>query len=151
MQSSGGSPMTQTSSVIPRAAVSAAIFRGGEVLLVRRARNPAKDLWSLPGGHIEPGETALAAIQRELMEEAGLTANIGGVAGIRDVIHRNDSMELLLHRVIIVFFGSWMSGGAEAGDDAAELAWLAPDAIARLAATDGLTEIVAAAQGRLWA
>jgi ADP-ribose pyrophosphatase YjhB (NUDIX family) len=131
---------------MPRPAVSAAIFRGGEVLLVRRAKEPAAGLWSLPGGHIEPGETALEAIARELMEEAGLAARIGGVAGIRDVIHRNDRMELLFHRVIIVFFGSWISGDTEAGDDAAELAWIAPDTLFRLATTEGLAESIAAAQ-----
>ena len=46
----------------PRAAASAAIFRGQEVLLVRRGKGgPLAGLWSLPGGHIEPGEPARAA------------------------------------------------------------------------------------------
>src|SRR5262245_57836464 len=54
---------------VPQAAVSAAIFRDREILLVKRGRFPAKGLWSLPGGHIELGEHAIDAIRRELAEE----------------------------------------------------------------------------------
>ncbi len=41
----------------PYLAVSAAIFRGGKVLIVRRGRAPAKGLYTLPGGAVELGET----------------------------------------------------------------------------------------------
>ena len=75
-----------SSEIIPRAAVSGAIFQGERVLLVRRARPPALGLWSLPGGHIEPGETAADALLRELMEETGVKGRLGGVADAVDVI-----------------------------------------------------------------
>ena len=53
----------------PYLAVSAAIFRDGRVLIVRRARPPANGLYTLPGGGVEVGETFCGALKRELMEE----------------------------------------------------------------------------------
>ena len=135
--------------VVARAAVSAAIFREGRVLLVKRRRPPFADLWSLPGGHIEPGETAIAAVHRELCEETGIAARIVEIAGLVDVIHRNDSGVLIFHRVVIVFCGDWLSGEAGAGDDAASAGWFDPGALAGLAATEGLTEIIQSAKMRL--
>jgi 8-oxo-dGTP diphosphatase len=135
--------------VAPRACVSAAIFREGRVLLVKRRHAPAAGVWSLPGGHIEPGETALDAVHRELQEETAITARIAEIAGLRDVIHRNDSGELIFHRVIIVFCGDWLSGEPEAGDDAAAAGWYDPGALGELATTEGLAEIVRRAKSKL--
>jgi len=134
--------------IVPRAAVSAAIFREGRVLLVKRRRPPSAELWSLPGGHIEPGETALDAVHRELREETAVTARIAEIAGVVDVIHRNDSGELLFHRVVIVFCGEWLSGEPEAGDDAAAAAWYNLLALEGLATTKGLSGIVRGAAAK---
>jgi ADP-ribose pyrophosphatase YjhB (NUDIX family) len=43
----------------PYLAVSAAIIRDGKVLVVRRARNPAVGIYTLPGGGVETGETLI--------------------------------------------------------------------------------------------
>ena len=45
---------------------------GERLLLVRRATDPYRGAWCLPGGHVDPNETASAAIRREVEEEAGL-------------------------------------------------------------------------------
>lgn len=134
---------------IPRAAVSAAIFRDGRLLLVRRGRAPASGLWSLPGGHIEPGEAALDAAARELREETGIQARLLGVAGVKDVVHRNDSGGVLFHRVILVFYGIWLAGEVKAGSDAEAAVWYEPSQIAQLALTEGLEALIEAATDRL--
>ncbi|MFD0078994.1 NUDIX domain-containing protein [Streptomyces sp. NPDC127166] len=46
----------------------------GYVLLIERGWDPHKGQWALPGGHVDPGETSLAAAVRELAEEAGVYA-----------------------------------------------------------------------------
>ena len=56
----------------PYLAVSAAIFRNGQVLIVRRARPPAHGLYTLPGGGVELGETLEEAVIREVREETSL-------------------------------------------------------------------------------
>ena len=56
-------------------AASVALVRDGCVLLIQRAREPLARLWTLPGGRLEPGETAEAAAVREVAEELGLAAS----------------------------------------------------------------------------
>ena len=88
----------------PRCGASAAIFREGAVLLIERAKGALKGRWSLPGGHIEPGETAQAAAVREVREETGVEADIQGLVDIHDVILRADGRHaarpLSHHRIL---------------------------------------------------
>lgn len=128
--------------VMPRAAVSAAVFHEGRILLVKRGRPPAAGLWSLPGGHIEPGEFALTAIERELREETGIGAILFGVSGIKDVVHQTDRGVVLFHRVIIVFYGVWQAGDANAGSDAAAVVWQDTKTLQSLPLTEGLVKTV---------
>jgi 8-oxo-dGTP diphosphatase len=139
----------ETSDAIPCAAVSAAIFRDGRLLLVQRTRPPSAGLWSFPGGHIEPGEAAIDAARREVLEETGIEARLAGIAGIKDVVHRNDSGGVLFHRVIIVFWGVWVAGEAQAGSDAGAAVWYEAGEIAQLALTEGLEALIDAATERL--
>jgi ADP-ribose pyrophosphatase YjhB (NUDIX family) len=138
-----------SSQVIPRAAVSGAIFRDGEVLLVQRGRPPAMGLWSLPGGHIEAGETAAQAIVRELMEETGVTARLIGVTDAVDVIRRDESGTAIFHRVIVVFYGVWLAGEAVAASDVAAVRWCAPGQVGALGTTPGLAGVIEGARRRL--
>lgn len=50
----------------------AVLFRGNQVLMVKRGNYPGKGLWALPGGFLEPNETLEAAALRELEEETSL-------------------------------------------------------------------------------
>ena len=72
----------------PRCGTSAAIFRRREVLLIERAKGPLKGLWSLPGGHIEAGEPARMAALREVREETGVAAVLGGLVDVHEVLRR---------------------------------------------------------------
>ena len=63
---------------LPKQVVAALIVRGEEVLCCQRTKYQALPLrWEFPGGKIEAGEEAPAALQRELDEELGIHAQIG--------------------------------------------------------------------------
>lgn len=126
----------------PRCGASAAIFRGGEVLLIQRGKGAFTGLWSFPGGHVEPGETARGAARREVMEETGVDASIRGVLDVHDVILRDDAQVLKTHYVISVFWGLWNSGEPVAASDSRAAAFFPLDKIAGVPMTEGMTDFI---------
>jgi len=129
----------------PFLAVSATIHRDGRILLVRRARAPGRDLFSLPGGVVEAGETLAEAVTREVLEETGLTVEPVQLAGHREVILRDADGRVERHFVILSFACRWRAGEAGLSDEVAETRWVAPDELADLKTTNGLAEIITAA------
>ena len=129
----------------PFLAVSAAIVRSGQVLLVRRARPPADGLFSLPGGVVEIGETLREALIREVREETSLSVEPVALAGFRESIQRDRESRIERHFVILPFAARWLAGEAVLNEELSEARWLEPQAIAGLPTTPGLAEIVAAA------
>ncbi len=129
----------------PFLAVSAAIFRDGRVLIVRRAQSPANDLYTLPGGVVELGETLIEAVMREVREETSLEIEPHGLAGYRQLIARDASGRIERHFVILPFAARWLAGEIALNDELAEGRWLEPDALSGLKTTEGLADIVAAA------
>ncbi|MDQ0506989.1 NUDIX hydrolase [Xanthobacter agilis] len=132
----------------PILAASAAVFRGPLVLLARRGTapgTPGAGLWSLPGGRVEPGETLADAARREVREEVGVDADLVAVAAARDIIRRDVEGRLTAHFVVIAYAARWRSGEPRTSDEAPEVGWFHPADVARLAGTQGLAEVVAAA------
>ena len=127
----------------PQLAVSAAIFRASNILLVRRARFPAKGFYSLPGGRVEFGETLHAALNREVAEETGLKIEIIGLAGWREVVPGADGGG---HYLIMSFAARWTDGEVTLNDELDDFRWLAPDEIGELKLTVGLTEVIQSAR-----
>ena len=132
----------------PYLAVSAAIFRGGRVLIVRRAQPPAHGLYTLPGGGVELGETLADAAVREVREETGLEIEPLALAGYRQVIARDDAGRIERHFVILPFAARWIAGDVSLNEELAEAHWLAPSELSGLKTTEGLADIVAAAWER---
>jgi 8-oxo-dGTP diphosphatase len=115
-------------------AVGGIAVRGGALLLVRRAKQPARGLWSLPGGRVEGGEYLTDAVAREMREETGLSATARGLAGIFEVPGSP-------HYVVLDFFVE-IEGGEEPapGGDVSEARWVPFDDVLSLEATPRLVE-----------
>jgi ADP-ribose pyrophosphatase YjhB (NUDIX family) len=125
------------------------IFRGDSVLLVERGKGAPAGIWSLPGGHIEPGERAMEAARREVLEETGLDVTIIGLADVRDVLLRDQTGQLHAHYVLAVFYGRAGDGEPHAGTDARNAAFVPSSAIAGLTLTPGVREVIAKARDLL--
>jgi 8-oxo-dGTP diphosphatase len=130
----------------PQLAVSAAIFRDGKTLLVRRARSPAKGLYSLPGGRVEFGETLHAALHREVDEETALKIEIVGLAGWREVVPGTSGGG---HYLIMSFAARWVAGEPDLNDENDDFKWLDPDRLGDLKTTGGLQEVIQSARALL--
>ena len=133
----------------PYLAVSAAIFRDGKVLIVRRARPPANGLYTLPGGGVELGETLEEAVIREVKEETALDVEPVALAGYRQAISRDTQGGVERHFVILPFAARWIAGEVALNEELGEALWLEPAELIALQTTEGLAFIVNAAAERL--
>ena len=133
----------------PYLAVSAAIFRDGRILIVRRARPPAHGIYTLPGGGVELGETLEEAVTREVREETALEIAPVALAGYRQAIARDAKGDIERHFVILPFAARWIAGEVALNEELAEAHWLLPGELAGLTTTEGLAQIVTAAAERI--
>lgn len=122
----------------PAKAVSVALLREGRILLVRRARAPAKGLYAFPGGRVEPGESLEEAALRELLEETGLTA--GALSPLR-TLHIPAEGAAGRSYDLTVFVATDATGPLAAADDAEDAAFHPLAALADLPLTDSTREI----------
>jgi 8-oxo-dGTP diphosphatase len=81
--------------------VAALIVRDDKILICQRTKDQPMALkWEFPGGKIEPGEEAIAALRRELDEELGISAKIENeVATIEHRYKKGGAVELHFYRV----------------------------------------------------
>jgi 8-oxo-dGTP diphosphatase len=129
----------------PYLAVSAAIFRAGRVLIVRRGTPPLQGIYTLPGGGVELGETLEEAVVREVREETGLAIEPLALAGYREVIVRDAAGKIERHFVILPFAARYLAGEIALNAELAEAKWLLPEELSGLKTTEGLAEIIVAA------
>lgn len=120
-------------------AVSVALLRAGEVLLVRRGRAPSRGLYAFPGGRIEPGETVEEAARRELIEETGLAA--GDLAVLAEVAIKGERDDHPVHYRLTVLTGTWVGGEAVAADDAEAAGWYGLEELEKLPITVSVLEL----------
>jgi 8-oxo-dGTP diphosphatase len=108
----------------------ALIVRDGRVLLVKRAVEPFKGCWDIPGGFLEAGEHPLDGMLREVREETGLDVRVRELLGVymdRYDKGSGDEIYTLNHYYIV----EPMAGTLRAADDVDEFRWFALDALPR--------------------
>jgi 8-oxo-dGTP diphosphatase len=122
--------------------VGVVVLDSNRVLLIRRGKAPKKGEWSLPGGHVEPGESLRAAAQREVAEETGLSVAIQSLVDVVDLIDVAADGSIARQYALIDYWAIPVSGTVKAGSDAAEAAWHEIDAIGLLGMWEETVRIV---------
>ena len=106
----------------PTVAAGTLVEEDGRVVLVRRKADPRAGFWGLPAGYVEADETAEEAAIRETLEEVGLQVSVDDLLGVYSY---GDGIQ---RRGVLILYAAHAVGGVlQAGDDAAEAAFFAPD------------------------
>lgn len=119
----------------------ALVTRRDQLLLVRRSIEPFSGYWDIPGGFLEEGEHPEAGAVREVREETGLEIQLTRLFGFYiDRYLYQDEAGFTLN---IYFLGEVVGGEEQAGDDAAQIGWFAPDVLPARIAFDHARQVLA--------
>jgi 8-oxo-dGTP diphosphatase len=125
----------------PILGIGAIIVKDGTALIVKRANDPYKGEWSIPGGRVELGETLVEAVQREVREETGLEVRVGDVIEVFEHVARENG-RIRYHFVIVDYLCTWVGGALCAGDDADDVAWVTGDELTRYGVAEAAAAVI---------
>jgi 8-oxo-dGTP diphosphatase len=117
----------------PVVGVGAVILDGDRVLLIRRGHEPLQGQWSIPGGALEVGETLNEGVQREVLEETGLTVEPVAMIEVFDRIARDEEDRVRFHYVLVDYLCRVTGGELCCATDAVEARWAMLDELDEVA------------------
>ncbi len=120
----------------PQLGCGAIVRRDDTVLLVKRGRPPRQGQWAIPGGKVQAGEGLREAVEREIMEETGISVRAKDMIYQLEYIEHDEDGALAFHYVVLDYEAEYIAGEPRAGDDADEAAWVHFDELASLPLTD---------------
>lgn len=126
----------------PLLGVGAVVFRGDEVLLIERGKEPLKGWWTLPGGLVEAGERLENAVRREVMEETGLRVTPRKIAAVFERIMPDEDGRTEFHYVIVDYLCDYAGGSLQAASDVANAEWVRLDSLARKKMAPGTPSVI---------
>lgn len=114
------------------------LVAGPRVLLVQRAAAPLKGAWTLPGGRLRGGESIVAGVEREVLEETNLRVVAGELVEVVEVVR--EGFHYVIHDHLCTPVDP--SEEARAGDDAAAVRYARPSELPGLGATPEVVRVV---------
>jgi 8-oxo-dGTP diphosphatase len=88
----------------PKVGVACFVWKDGKFLIGKRIGKHGKNTWSVPGGHLELGESWEEAARREVMEESGME-----ITNVRFLVVTNDIFESGKHYISIWLEADWLA------------------------------------------
>ena len=128
----------------PVVGVGAVVVRDGKALIVKRAHDPRKGEWSLPGGRVELGESLEDATRREIKEETGLDIEVGPLVEVFDRVHPLDG-RIRYHFVIVDYLCRPIGGTLACASDAEAAEWVSVERLDRFSLTQTALDVIAKA------
>jgi ADP-ribose pyrophosphatase YjhB (NUDIX family) len=133
---------TRTYPTEPLIGVGAAVFRSGDVLLIRRGKPPLYGAWSLPGGRVREGEDLKEALRREVKEECSIEIEVGDLVTELSYIERDEQEKVKYHYVVFDFAAQYLSGKLARASDALEARWVPIERLSEYELTDKVREVI---------
>jgi ADP-ribose pyrophosphatase YjhB (NUDIX family) len=126
----------------PIVGVGAVVVCDSRVLVVRRATEPLKGEWSVPGGMLELGEKLKDGIVREVLEETGVVVEPTEVLDVFDSIFADPDGRTRYHYVLIDYLCRVVSGDAIAATDVSEVRWVSASELDSLKMRDVTATVI---------
>ena len=126
----------------PLLGVGGVVIERGRVLLVKRASEPLKGEWSIPGGLVELGEKLVDAVRREVSEETGLAVEPGEVLELFDSIWRDADGRCQYHYVLVDYLCRVSGGELCAATDVSDARWVSEQDIGKFGLRPATLEVV---------
>lgn len=105
----------------PRHILAVSAFTTNDLGQVLMIRNPRRG-WEIPGGQVEQGESLHQALQREVLEESGITIHIDALGGIYSRINPP-------YMLLLMFFCGYETGVPQVTTESLETEWVASDQV----------------------
>jgi ADP-ribose pyrophosphatase YjhB (NUDIX family) len=135
----------------PFVGIGCVVWKGDDVLLVRRGKPPGLGEWGLPGGAQETGETVFAAATREVREETGVVIEPLGLITVLDMIRHDAESQVQFHYTIIEITARYVGGEVMAGDDVTDARFVPAEQVRELAEWGEVERVVQLSQKIWWA
>ena len=116
----------------PVVGVGVVVWRGDQVLMIKRGKPPRQGQWSLPGGAQKLGETLAETARREVREETGIKIALGDIIATLDLIDRDEAGRVRHHYTLVDFVAEGQEAALQAGDDAVDARWFSREEAGRL-------------------
>jgi ADP-ribose pyrophosphatase YjhB (NUDIX family) len=113
----------------PIPGVGAIVVSDRGILLVKRDKEPARGLWSIPGGAVEVGERQEEALFREILEETGVEVEVLELAGTADIILYDDGGGIEFHYLLNHFVCKALTENTKPESPEADVEWFHPDSL----------------------
>jgi len=124
---------------VPVVAVGGVVLAAGpRVLLVQRATAPMIGKWTLPGGRLHGGETIVAAIEREVLEETGIRVAAGNLIEVVEIM--TEGYHYVIHDHLCTPVDAEQV--PKPADDVSDARWVRPSALAELGVTEAVARVV---------
>ncbi len=126
----------------PMVGVGAIIFRRDRVLLIKRGREPAYGMWSVPGGLVEVGESLREAVRREVLEEVGLDVEVRDLVAALDRVILDEQGRIEYHYILLDFICESEEGNPAAASDVLDCSFAAVDSLSQYSMTEGTEQVI---------
>lgn len=117
----------------PSVTADGIVMKNNEIILIKRGKEPFRNMYALPGGFLNYGETLEDCVVREVSEETGLMTEVSGLVGVYSDPSRDPRGQI----VTAVYQLRLLGGTLKGGDDASSAEWLSIDHLPKLAFDHG--------------